>query len=224
MQKARYNIVDEIRGLAIVLMIIFHFFYDLNVLKFVKINFAQDPFWWGFPRVIVFLFFLSVGLGLPMVHTPQIKWKKFWQRFLKIAGLAILISLVTYFLFPKRWIYFGTLHSIAVCSILALPFLRLPKLALLVFLALAIPSAFFKLDIPWIILHEFSMDYISPFPWLGVVGLGIFLFHKNFHHIQLGMEPLLKPLRFLGKHSLVIYVLHQPLIFGALFALSKVIS
>lgn len=227
MKKVRYNLVDEIRGLAIILMIIFHFFYDLNILSFVKIDFAKDPFWWGFPRVIVFLFFLSVGIGLPLAHTPQIKWNKFWQRFLKISGFALLITLVTYFLFPDRWVYFGTLHSIAVCSVLALPFLKLPKVGLIIFLALAIPSTFFNLDIPWIALHDFSMDYISPFPWFGVVALGIFFFHLKFHHLDLskwGLGPLLGPLRYMGKHSLVIYVLHQPIIFGTLFALSKLIS
>jgi len=227
MQKFRYNVVDEIRGFAIALMVIFHFFYDLNILNFVKIDFTGDLFWWIFPRVIVFLFFLSVGLGLPLAHTPKIKWNKFWIRFIKISGYAVLISLTTYFLFPDRWVYFGTLHCIALCSLLALPFLKWPKVGLIIFLALAIPSTFFNFDLPWIVLHGFSMDYISPFPWFGVVALGIFFFHVNFHKVDLakwGVGPLLKPLRFMGKHSLVIYVLHQPIIFGILFALSKIIS
>lgn len=227
MEKVRYNLVDEIRGLAIILMIIFHLFYDLNIFSFVKIDFAKDPFWWGFPRVIVFLFFLSVGMGLPLANTPKIKWNKFWQRLLKISGFALLITLTTYFLFPDRWVYFGTLHCIAICSLWALPFLKLPKVALIIFLALAIPSAFFNLNIPWIVLHGYSMDYISPFPWFGVVLLGVFLFHKNFHRINLskkGLDPILKPLRYMGKHSLAIYVLHQPIIFGSVFLLSKAIS
>jgi uncharacterized membrane protein len=227
MEKVRYNFVDEIRGVAIILMVIFHLFYDLNIFKFVSIDFAKDPFWWGLPRVIVFLFFISVGMGLPLAHTPKIKWNKFWVRFLKIAGFALLITLVTYFLFPDRWVYFGTLHCIAVCSLWALPFLKLPKVALLTFLALAIPSTFFDLDIPWIVLHGFSMDYISPFPWFGVVALGIFFFHVNFHKTDLdkwGIGPMLRPLRYMGKHSLLIYVIHQPVIFGTIFLLNKLIS
>lgn len=223
MEQKRYPIVDEIRGLAIVLMVFFHFSFDLNLFNFVKIDFSNNPFWWLLPRIIVFLFLFSVGLSLAIGHSDRIKWKKFWQRLLKILLFALIISLVTFFTFPDKWIYFGTLHCIALCSLWALPFLRLPSLSLLIFLGLFIPSIFLDWNIPWFDLNRYSLDYISPFPWFGAVTLGIFLFHKNFHYLELPGSPLLKFLGLLGKHALVIYLLHQPIMFGLIWLFSKLI-
>ena len=223
MEQKRFPIVDEIRGLAICLMIFFHFSFDLNLFNYAKIDFSNDYFWWLLPRIIVFLFLFTVGLSLGITHQNQIKWKKFWQRFLKIILFALIISSATYILFPEKWIYFGTLHCIALCSLLGLPFLKSPYLCLLIFLGLFLPSIFFDWNIPWFELNHSSLDYISPFPWFGAVTLGIFLFHKKFHHLEPPEKPPLKFLAFLGKNALVIYLFHQPIMFGSLWLFSKVI-
>ena len=47
MTKPRYLILDHIRGLAVVLMVFFHFSYDLNVFGFIKVDMFNDPFWFG---------------------------------------------------------------------------------------------------------------------------------------------------------------------------------
>jgi uncharacterized membrane protein len=222
MEKGRFNVVDDIRGLAILLMIIFHIFFDLNNFNYMKIDFFKNPLWWGLPRLIVFLFFLSVGLSLGITHARGIRWKKFWPRLIKISLFAFLISLVTFILFPDKWIYFGTLHCIAFCSLLALPFLRLPTLALSLCLILFLPSIFLHWDLPWPTFNHYSMDYISPFPWFGAVALGIYLFHRDFHKLETPNWPLFRFFRKMGKNSLKIYLIHQPVIFGSLWALSKV--
>lgn len=216
-QNTRYPIVDQLRGLAVLLMIIFHLSYDLNLFGFVKIDFFNSSFWYGFPRVIVFLFLFCVGLSLPIVNIPHIKWKKFWKRTGKIAFFAIIISVTTYIMFPTRWIYFGTLHCIGLTSIMALPFLKRAYLSLILFLGLIIPSVFWNLNIPWINLGHKSMDYISPFPWVGVVTLGIFAFHMGFHKMNTAKIPLMSPLVFMGKEALIIYLLHQPILYGTVY-------
>lgn len=225
--KKRFPLIDEIRALAIILMIIFHLFYDLNIFGFVEIDFLKEKFWLFFPRVIVFLFMLSVGFSLAVAHLPKIKWKIFWFRFGKIAIFAAIISLMTFFLFPTAWIYFGTLHCIALCSILCLPFINRPNIALIIALALIIPSAIFDINIPWFLMIHSSMDYIPPFPWLGVSLLGIFAYHHNIHHFDLskylgpsGKKPL-KFFHFLGRHSLLIYIIHQPILYSCIFLLKK---
>jgi uncharacterized membrane protein len=224
MEQKRFPIVDEIRGLAIVLMIFFHFSFDLNLFNFVKIDFSNNPFWYLLPRIIVFLFLFSVGLSLGIGHRDQIKWKKFWQRLIKIVLFALIISLSTFLIYPDKWIYFGTLHCIALCSLWALPFLRLPSLCLLIFLGLFIPSIFLDWNIPWFEMDHYSLDYISPFPWFGAVTLGIFLFHKNFHHLTLPVNPIFKFLGFLGRNALIIYLVHQPLMFSLIWLFSKIIQ
>ena len=222
--RKRYFIIDQIRGVAIVLMVFFHLFYDLTIFGAVSINFSKEPFWYFLPRVIVFLFLTAVGLSLSVAHEKKVQWKKFFPRLYKITLLAICVSIMTWFMFPKAWVYFGTLHCIALCSLMALPFLRFPKLSLFIALSLLIPSALFDKNLPWFTLSHASMDYISPFPWFGVVCLGLFLKTKGFHTINLGHGKVLSALSLLGRHSLKIYILHQPLLFGVLYIFFRVIK
>ena len=64
--------LDQIRGLAVLFMLIFHFTYDLKLFGHVDVNF-QEGFWFFFPRLIVFMFLWSVGASLELVHGKGIK-------------------------------------------------------------------------------------------------------------------------------------------------------
>lgn len=205
-------------------MVIFHFSYDLAVFGHVQIEFQKDLLWWAFPRLIVFLFLIAVGLSLRLVHYPEIRWKGFWIRWLKLAVLSMIISITTYHLFPDRWIYFGTLHSIAITSLMVLPFLRYPKISLALSAFFLLPLLFFKWSLPWIELPHKSMDYIPAFPWVGVVFLGIFLQYRNFHKVNLPDNRFLHGLGHLGKHSLFIYMVHQPVLYGIVMLATKALE
>ena len=222
--KPRYQLLDQIRGFAVLLMIIFHFSYDLAVFGHVNIQFQKDPFWWGFPRLIVFLFMIAVGMSLRLVHVPNYRWKPFFQRWLKLVVFALIISVSTYFAFPDRWIYFGTLHSIAVCSLMAIPFVRYPKISGLLALIFLVPVVLFKWSLPWIELPHKSMDYIPAFPWVGVVFLGIYLHSVNFNKFLLPDIKPLQALAWMGKHSLLIYMLHQPILYGLVMVVTKLLQ
>ena len=222
----RFPLIDYLRGLAVVLMIFFHFCYDLKLFDYVAIDFNKDLFWYGLPRFIVFLFMLCVGMSLKLAHGAGIRWGIFGKRVGILAALALVVSLVTYFMFPTRWVYFGTLHCIALCSLLTLPFLPLPWPGFVFGLGMIIPSLFFKLNIPWFSLSHVSMDYIAPFPWLGVSFLGVWSVHMNFHswrpRVPKALQRGLNGLEFLGKKSLIIYMLHQPILYGVVFLFSQV--
>ena len=219
----RYSMIDHIRGLAVVMMIIFHFCYDMVLFDQFKIDLKGNLFWRLFPIVDVCLFLFSVGLSLPLAHPEKIRWPAFWRRLCKIGLAAVLVSAVTYAQYPKRWVYFGTLHCITVTSLMALPFLRRPKLAVAVALALLIPSIVWDVNLPWIKLSHRSMDYISPFPWFGLVLLGIGAFYGHIHKISwplsVNQSPPLRLLAFLGRHALIIYLIHQPLLYASLYIL-----
>lgn len=214
--------LDVLRGFTVFLMIIFHFSFDLDYFGLINIDIINDPFWYFFPRVIVFLFLFAVGMALSLAHKNGIKWKFFGKRFLLIVFWAIIISFVTFNFFPENWIYFGTLHAIAVVSVFSLPFLKRPWEALVVGVCLFIPSIFYDVTIPWFTLDHTSWDYISPFPWLGASLLGIFAAHKKLYLFDFPRNNMIKSLNYLGKHSLFIYLIHQPLLFGALMLILKV--
>ncbi len=217
--KERFPLIDQTRGLAVLLMIIFHFSYDLALFGWVKIDFQQDLFWWSFPRVIVFLFLFSMGLATPLDHKDKINWARFTKRIQKLVLFAALISLGSYFMFKSRWIYFGTLHCIAVASLVILPFRNRPKLSLILGSAIILPSVIFKINIPWFVMPHKSMDYIPLFPWIGVVMWGVFASHNRFHYFRFQDHFLLKFLEKLGKHSLIIYILHQPIMYSIFYGI-----
>ena len=73
----------------------------------------------------------------------------------------------------------------------------------------------------------YSTDYFSLIPWLFLFGAGYFLYHLlQKEKCDFLWEKVFtrgwKPLSFLGKHSLIIYLLHQPLIYGILMGLAMI--
>ncbi len=211
-QKIRYTLIDQLRGLAVLLMVVFHFFYNLNFFDIISVG-SKGGFWSEFAHLIVTMFLISVGLSLTLVHNQAIKWQKFLRRLAILVVCAAGISLSTYVLFPDRWIYFGTIHSIAVTSVLALPFLRFPRVAL-VAAALLLGFNYVGLGIPWFSLSQGSMDYVPPFPWLSAVLLGVFLYYQNVHKIQFTLYVIEPVVQFFGKHALLVYLIHQPILYG----------
>ncbi|MDH3234054.1 MAG: DUF1624 domain-containing protein, partial [Alphaproteobacteria bacterium] len=156
--------------------------------------------------------------------------RRFWRRFVLIAACAGLITLASALAFPRHMIVFGVLHCIAVSSLLALPFLRLPWIATgLAGIAIIAGGAvsFAAFDTPalgWIgfmATPPASRDFVPLVPWFGVVLLGVALARLR-SPVALRLADR-KPggavgrlLAFGGRHSLAAYLAHQPLIFLAL--------
>ena len=171
----RIFLIDLMRFMAIVLMVIFHLTYDLNQFRYVNVSFS-DPFWFWLPRLIVFLFLICVGMSLSIVHNPVFKPQKFWPRLVKLLIGALLVSISTYFMFPKQWVYFGTLHCIAATTLMAVPFINKPKLSLV--LGIIILSSMYFTGVNFVNVGKFfgskSMDFIPVYPWFSIVLFGIY--------------------------------------------------
>lgn len=234
-QTKRIYSLDALRALAVVLMIIFHFSFDLQVFGFAEIDFSGDDFWWLFPRIIVFLFLIAVGASLAVVKDRSLlSPKRMLKRFFKLGVLALLISLFTYFAFRPSWIYFGTLHCIAVCSLMAWPILLLPRTwrmltSSLITLILWTPVFTSNYIWPWIRIDHASMDYIPTLPWFGIVTLGMLIEDSGLLiWSEKFLGPVLRtgafrPFIWMGRESLKIYMLHQPILYGLVFLAFKVL-
>lgn len=221
----RIKLIDALRTLAIILMIFFHLGHDLTAFGFVQIDFKLDPFWFYLPRLIVTLFFLSAGASLYLAYAKVgINWKKFLKRQGQLLLFAILITIITYFLFPKTWIYFGTLHSIFICSFLTLPLINFPRTSFWLGILMLIPPIFFGWRYPWPMLNHFSMDYIPALPWVAVMWMGIYLGYwcaLNQKLLSKLETKIPKFTNFMGKHSLIIYLVHQPILYFLVFLVSS---
>jgi uncharacterized membrane protein len=217
--------LDLIRSLAIVLMVIFHFIYDLKYFGWLTWDIPDGDGWKHFRYVILTLFFICIGVSLVYSHKQQIHTKKFITRLVKVAIGAGLITLVSLVIFPQSWIYFGVLHFIfiaSLCSILLVPY---PRLSLIVGVCIIIAELLGLLDKRWPFsyfsesLPSYTVDYVPLFPWLGVILLGITLAHSrwlNHYNFKFKSDKSIRRLSWPGKHSLIIYLIHQPLLFAIL--------
>ena len=228
----RFMIVDIARGIAIALMFGYHFTFDLNYFGVVAFDFNNDWCWRGFRAVIVSLFSVLVGVGLVLGPGRKLDWRRYSKRLLAIGVCAVLASAGSYFMFPKTFIFFGILHFIFVASVLGLAFLNFTWLNLVLGAGLIVAGATAKLTffdqpaLQWLgmMTHKpVTEDYVPLLPWFGVVMIGIFLARRaeargwleKFSTIEL-RNPIAKLLAFGGRHSLIIYMLHQPIFIGLL--------
>ena len=230
---ARFDRLDALRGLAIVWMVLFHFCFDLNHFRLLSPlqNFRADPFWTVQRAVIVTLFMVVAGLSLSVAHDAGQSWPRFWKRWAQIAGCALLVSAGSAWMFPKSWISFGVLHGFALMLVLARIAAPLrgwlwPLGLVLVLLPQVVQHPFFDTRLTnWVGLvtrKPVTEDYAPLLPWLGVMLWGLaagqWLLLRQRGVLSGGLPALLQPLAALGRWSLTFYMLHQPLMIGAIMA------
>jgi len=226
----RFDRLDALRGAAIVWMALFHFAFDLNHFGLVpRQNFYVDPLWTVQRACIVSLFLVCAGLGQAVAFERRQRWPRFWRRWAQVAACALLVTVGSYLMFPGSYIRFGVLHGIAVMLVVA----RLSAgcgrwLWPLGALAIALPrfAAHPALDGPWLnwlglVTHKpITEDYVPLLPWLGVMwwglALGQWLLAERRAWLSGAVPAMLRPLSVLGNWSLSFYMIHQPLLIGAL--------
>ncbi len=231
----RLAAIDAIRGAAIVAMVVYHTAFDLSARSLIPVNILNDPGWIVFARSIASTFLLLVGVGLVLATRGGLKVRPYLRRLGLIAGSACLVSLVTWWVEPQAFVFFGILHEIAVASVLALPFLWLPSAVVAPIAAAVIALPFFYasplFDWPPLWWVGFSattpvtVDYVPVFPWFGVVLFGVLggrLLIADFIDSPFARW---RPADFAGKAavwagrwSLVLYLVHQPILYGFFWA------
>jgi uncharacterized membrane protein len=219
-------------------MVVYHFSWDLRYFGFIAADVAGDLGWRIFARSIASSFLALVGVSLVLATRNGLRLDRYLRRLALVAGSAAAITAATWFVFPDTFIFFGILHAIAVSSVLGLAFVRAPILfglaaALFCFVApwlLAGPA----LDAPallWLGLATYqprSNDFVPIFPWFGVVLLGIAaarlapLLRPASERLRRFRPTGLRPLAWAGRHSLGIYLVHQPLLFGLVYLAAEI--
>lgn len=232
---ARIGALDIARGVAVVAMVVYHSAWDLSELRLIPTAIVGDPGWNVFARAIASSFLLLAGLGLALAHGRVIDIRKLLRRVAVVAAAALLVTVATWIAFPDAYVFFGILHAMAASSLLAVPFVRLPA-ALTALAAIAVGAlpllASPAFDAPRLAFLglgtrvPLTNDYVPLVPWLAFVLAGIALGRVTEPTRWLPRdEPRLgvaKALAWLGRHSLVIYLAHQPLIYGALSGVAAI--
>ncbi len=229
MQQKRIIGLDIFRGLALLMMMMYHFTYDLNYFRFINVDMNHSTGFLLFRYTIMSIFLLSVGMSLMLVHKKAIRWASMRKRILQLGLASLIVSVVSYFIFPSSWIYFGILHFILFASIILLPLRHFPKITLISALLILVASAtklldmhslFSLLQMPLHLPHH-TEDLVPFIPWIAVVLLGMSLVQHNLHtkifsaKIFTIHSPLHRVLKMMGQNSLLIYLSHQVVFFGA---------
>ena len=231
-EVSRYWEIDLVRGIAILMMILFHTVFDLYFFKILPVN-IYSGFWRYFAYATATLFLLLVGISLTISHaraastiTKTRLALKFVYRGAGIFFLGLLITFCTWLYLGEGFVVFGILHLIGISIMISPLFFPLKKYTIPVgLLFIATGWYFATLTGPyWLIplgIHPatfWSVDYEPIFPWMGVVLIGMGLGSTC---ILRACEYLLSPhypqatiqkITFPGRHSLIIYLVHQPII------------
>ncbi len=233
----RFFEIDALRGLAVIAMIAFHVLFALNFLAGYSFDLRNGLFL-AIGRFAATAFVFLVGLSLTISYsrarqekTGSDLFKKYLFRGIKIFCLGLAITGITFLSFPEFAVVFGVLHCIGLSIVIAFPFIRKGRTSLLLGLFLAIAGlwvAEFSFPFPWLLWLGLkpvgfqSFDYFPLLPWFGVILLGIFagnlLYPNGKRAFQLPgfpPNPVVRLLCFLGRHSLVIYFLHVPVLVAA---------
>ena len=234
-RKGRFWEVDAARGVAILMMVVYHFVYDLDTFGGYDVD-AVGGFWARFADATASLFLFLVGVSLAIVHARGGGgFRKYLFRGLRIFGYGMLLTAV-FLVFGMGIVAFGILHLIGVSIILAYPFLNL-KFTNLVLGGLIFAAGLYVGDstgsawlLPFGVVPEgwIMPDYRPLLPWFGVVLIGLFFGNVVYGE---GRRPgkipdpapkVAGPLLPLGRNSLVIYLVHQPVMILLLAALGVV--
>jgi len=238
--KIRFWEIDSLRGLAIILMIMYHFLFDLNYFNIYQINLSTDFYWW-FTRFVASIFIILVGVSLTLSYSrsrlmnankQKSLFPKYLKRGFKIFIYGLIITLITWVFIREEFIIFGILHFIGLAIILEYPFIKYRYINLIlgiIFIFVGIMISYFRLNfyLAWIGVFPLTLntvDYFPLLPWLGVVSIGLFLgniFYRNykrrFYLPDLSQNKVIQFFSFLGRNSLIIYLIHQPLLIAILY-------
>lgn len=233
--RRRLPVIDAARAAALVAMAAYHATWDLGFLRLTPENYALSPPGRLAAHAIASSFLFLVGIGLVLMNGRGIAVRPTLLRLMRIALAALAITAATWFAFPDSFIFFGVLHCIAAASVLGLPFLFVPAWASAICAALVLAAPHLVraeiLDASALLFLGLGAvtprtnDYVPLFPWFGMVLAGIAAGRLGLPRLarsRLGAwEPrgwLSRAATFAGRHSLAVYLVHQPLLLGLLMS------
>jgi len=217
--------IDFLRGIALILMIIFHVVFDLRDLYNYPVEYTRGIFYYV-GKASAILFMLLAGISSSFSRSNV-------KRGLKIFGLSMLITLCTYLFNPSLIIKFGILHFFGVSMILYPLFKNINKYVIVIIGTLVIilgnimsginMSHDYLFPLGLISENFVSSDYYPLFPWFGVflygVAIGKILYKEKRSLMNFSMRDNF--IMLMGRHSLIVYVIHQPITLLALNLIMK---
>ena len=229
MKKERIWEIDAFRGLFILFVIVIHTIYDIEYIFDKPLNLPDAYYFVQANGGLLFILISGISITLGTKHI---------KRGFIVLGTALIITIASIlFLGGETPIYFGILHFLAFAMLSYPIYKKIPnqlliRLAIIIFaLGLYFHAINFK-NSYFLILGlrngELLMgDYFPVMPNLAYFFLGIVI-GRAFYSDKKSLfpnfpssNPIIGFFRFLGRYSLVFYLLHQPLVIGILYLIFK---
>lgn len=220
----RIREIDIMRTFTMLLMVAYHIMYDLNNFAGLKISYDKPPLSIiGKLSALIFIFLSGISSGLS---------SKSHIRGITVFGCGMLVTLVTFVIFREGFVVFGILHLLGACMILSVP-MRKASILFLGFLTVISAAAgwfFNSLTVEtWALLplgvtfnSFYSIDYYPLFPYISVFIIGV-IYYKIFYRDRksiFNLKPKNDIIERLSRNSLIIYLLHQPIILGIIYVVA----
>lgn len=239
----RHHDIDTVRGTALVSMIAYHTCWDFVYLLDCNWGWYRSFGAYVWQQSICWSFILLSGYCFFLGRRPA-------RRGLVTFAAGALVSAVTYVILPEDPIFCGVLTFLGLAAILSVPLKPLlrriqPQLGLgacfLLFMLFrdvnegflgfegarvaALPQGTSLLTtvlgFPPADFH--SSDYFSLLPWLFLFWTGVFLSRLRPERDDLILRPI-PVITAMGRHSLLIYLAHQPVLYALLPLFEKLIG
>ena len=230
--------LDLARTLALIGMAIYHLTWDLTFFGYVAWETLALPEWRIFARLVAGSFLFLAGVSLYLAHSRGVRRAAYLRRLGMIVLAALGITLVTFVAMRPSFIFFGILHSIAAASVIGLLFLRAPVAVTLLVAAIAFAAPMVArhaiFDAPWLLWVGLSQqvppsnDYEPVLPWIAPFLIGMALCKVALSRGLIARWATWAPGRWAailavaGRHSLAIYLIHQPVLFALVWAMSQI--
>ena len=227
----RVRIIDALRGLSILLMVIYHLHFDLYENRIVSAEFMFSPTMTFLQQFFACLFIVMSGVSCRFSRNNL-------KRGLLMFAAGMVVTVVTYVYDPSLIIRFGILHFLGAAAVIysllqkpldtLLPSFVAPVLWIAgAVLTWQLPHRYF--DVEWLWMFGirsrtfYSADYFPLLPYLFVYLFGTWLgkyiaagkFPDWFYRFRCG------PLEWIGKKTIWVYLIHQPLCMGIVWLVLK---
>ena len=242
MENKRIYFLDIIRGILIILVVLFHLCYDLHEIFGVRLSFMDGRAIYVFRDCFVSLLIFLSGVSCNLSRSNV-------KRGIRTLGCAAVISLVTALFLPEEKVLFGILHFLGTAMILygvlfgktkqkkgnvigtacmlclfCLTFQIYDEKAVTVFaMKLGNRAVNLLLFIAGFDTGCFSSDYYPLIPWIFMFFAGAFAGRgiREWKLPDFFYQKISPVMTWIGSHTLWIYMLHQPVIYGLLYFIFK---
>lgn len=237
MEKKRYYVIDYIRAFLIINMVLYHSLWDIVYMFNNNISWYTSDLGEIWQRFICITFIMLSGFCWSLS-------KNHFKRGLIVFIGGIIISAITIIAMPENAIKFGILTFIGFSIFIMIPFEKVLRhiniyigftVSILLFIFTKDINKgyifFYNIKLPRFLYNGdimsffgfkdkefFSTDYFSLLPWFFIFITGYFIYKimesKDFLYILEGKKNSIT--EFLSKGSLIIYLIHQPIVYGVL--------